>query len=72
MIDKSVIEEINKIISDCDCIFNNNLKTNPTYAPMASLTDGRFLSIYKRTIALIADLNNTQSDIKIKTIICPK
>lgn len=47
------IVKINQIISDCNVIYKEYLKINPESNPMVSLSNGKFLSIHKRTIALI-------------------
>lgn len=57
------ITKINQIIAECTSIHDNCLSTYPKNRPMISLTDGKFLSIYKRTIALIPKFGYTEEDI---------
>ncbi len=59
------ITKINQIISECNVIHDDHLKTNrgKGFMPLASLTSGNFLSIHKRTVALIPKFGYTEEDI---------
>ena len=57
------IVKMNQIISDCNVIYNEHLKINPESNPMISLANGKFLSIHKRTIALIPKFAYKEEDI---------
>ena len=59
------ITKINQIISECNVIHDDHLKTNREkgFMPLVSLTSGNFLSIHKRTVALIPKFGYTEEDI---------
>ncbi len=60
--DKNIVK-MNQIISDCSVIYNEHLKINPESNPMISLANGKFLSIHKRTIALIPKFGYKEEDV---------
>ena len=62
--DDNDITKINQIIDECNSIYNNKIKADPKYRPMVSLADGKFLSIHKRTVALIPKFGYTEEDIE--------
>lgn len=62
--DDNDIVKINQIIAECKFIYSNSLKISPQYTPMVSLADGKFLSIHKRTVALIPKFGYTEGDIE--------
>lgn len=61
---KNIIK-INQIISECNVIYNDHLKIDRErgFLPSASLRSGIFLSIHKRTVALIPKFGYTEEDI---------
>lgn len=57
------IVKINRIIYDCETINNEYLKKHSGSRTMVSLTDGKFLSIHTRAIALIRKFGYAKEDI---------
>lgn len=57
------IMKINRIIDDCVTIDMEYLKKDPGSRTMVSLTDGSFLSVHKRAVALIPKFGYAKEDI---------
>jgi hypothetical protein len=62
--DENMIK-INQIISECNAIYDDHLiiKREREFMPLASLNSGIFLSIHKRTLALIPKFGYAEEDI---------